>query len=216
MIPIVAFVGPSGSGKTTLVEKIIGELVAARVRVATIKHHLKELDVDKEGKDSWRHKRAGAGAVAIVAPAGVAVIRSEDREPDPGEVVERYLYDADVVLAEGYKAGALPSVVVTRKEAGELNLSEVKKPVAVVADYDVDAGDLPKFSLDDYAALAKFIKANYVDENPTRRVNMFVDGKVVPMKHFVRDMLERVVRALVDSLRGTKGAKKINIYIDGP
>ncbi len=214
MIPLVAFTGPSGSGKTTLMEKVIKELVAAGVRVATVKHHLKELDVDREGKDSRRHKRAGAAAVAIVTPAGTAVIRSEDGEPDINEVAERYLYDADVVLAEGYKAGAFPKVVVARKEAGEVDLKAIKKPVAVVADYDADSGKLPRFSFDDYAALAKFIRENYVDENPTRRVNMFVDGKVVPMKHFVRDLVERVVRALVDSLRGTEGAKKINIYID--
>jgi len=215
MIPVIAFVGNSGSGKTTLMENVIRELVAAGVRVAAVKHHLKELDVDREGKDSWRHKRAGACAVAVVTPAGVAAIRSENGEPDLNEVVERYLHDADVVLAEGYKTGIVPSIVVARKGVAEIDLSEVKKPVAVVADHDPGSGELPSFSFEDHAALAKFIKENYVDENPTRRVNVFVDGKVVPMKFFVRDLIDRVVRALVGSLRGTEGAGKINIYIDG-
>ncbi|MEA2014694.1 MAG: molybdopterin-guanine dinucleotide biosynthesis protein B, partial [Thermodesulfobacteriota bacterium] len=59
-IPIVSFVGKSGSGKTTLIEKIIPELTRKGWRVATIKHSHLTFDIDREGKDSWRHQKAGA------------------------------------------------------------------------------------------------------------------------------------------------------------
>jgi len=60
MIPVVSIVGKSGSGKTTLIEKVIPELTRKGWRVATIKHSNRGFDIDREGKDSWRHRKAGA------------------------------------------------------------------------------------------------------------------------------------------------------------
>jgi len=215
MIPVIAFVGPSGSGKTTLIEKTIKELSSRNLRVGTIKHHLKALDVDREGKDSWRHKAAGARAVAIVTPTGLAAIRSEDKEPDLIEIAERYFFDVDVVLAEGYKSADVPSIVVTREEKRkELDLSAIRKPVAVVADYEFDSGALPTFGLEDASAVAEFIAEKFLHPRSSRKVNLFVNGKTVPMKHFVRDIVEKTIRGLISTFRGTQNARKITILID--
>ena len=72
MIPIVSIVGKSGAGKTTLIEKMIPELKKRGYRVATIKHDVHGFDIDHEGKDSWRHKKAGAHATIISSPWKVA------------------------------------------------------------------------------------------------------------------------------------------------
>ena len=66
--PIVSIVGYSGSGKTTLVEKMIPELKRRGWRVATIKHNRHGFEIDHEGKDSWRHRRAGAGMTVLASP----------------------------------------------------------------------------------------------------------------------------------------------------
>ena len=66
-VPIVSFVGRSNSGKTTLIERVIPELVRAGYKVATVKHAGHGFDLDTEGKDSWRHKRAGASSVVVLS-----------------------------------------------------------------------------------------------------------------------------------------------------
>ncbi len=215
MIPLITFVGPSGSGKTTLIEKIIKELSSRNLRVGTIKHHLKTLEVDHEGKDSWRHKVAGAKAVVIATPGGTAAIRSEDKEPDLTEIAERYLFDVDIVLAEGYKSANVPSIVVVREETRkELDLSVIRKPVAVMTDCDIDTGAVPRYSLDDTDTIAEFIAEKFLQQRPSRKVNLFVDGKSVPMKHFVRDIVEKTVRGLISSFKGIENPRKITIMID--
>jgi len=215
MIPVIAFTGPSGSGKTTLLEKVIRQLSERNIRVGTIKHHLKALDVDHKGKDSWRHKNAGAKAVVIATPEATAAIRNEDREPDIIEIAERYLFDVDIVLAEGYKTADAPSIVVLREEVKKgFELSGIRKPIALVTDTDMVAGKIPKFSLDDAKAVADFIVEKYIVPEKKRRVNLFVNGKTVPMKNFVRDLLENTVRGLISTFRGTENARKITIIID--
>jgi molybdopterin-guanine dinucleotide biosynthesis protein B len=89
MIPVVSVVGKSNSGKTTLIEKMIGELVRRGYRVATIKHNLHGFEIDHEGKDSWRHKQAGARTTVIASPHRVAVVEDVEKDLDIGELVDR-------------------------------------------------------------------------------------------------------------------------------
>ena len=80
MIPIVSVVGKSDSGKTTLIEKLVPELTRRGYRVATVKHDMHGFEVDREGKDSWRHKQAGAHTVVIASPQKIALIRDVERD----------------------------------------------------------------------------------------------------------------------------------------
>ncbi|MCA9499713.1 MAG: molybdopterin-guanine dinucleotide biosynthesis protein B, partial [Nitrospira sp.] len=78
--PILGFVGRSNSGKTTLIERLIPELTHAGYRVATIKHAGHGFDLDTEGKDSWRHKRAGASAVIVLSKGSLAMFADVPEE----------------------------------------------------------------------------------------------------------------------------------------
>ncbi|MDP2972779.1 MAG: molybdopterin-guanine dinucleotide biosynthesis protein B, partial [Deltaproteobacteria bacterium] len=80
MIPIISIVGKSDSGKTTFIEKLLPELVRRGYRVATVKHDVHGFEVDREGKDSWRHKQAGAHTVIISSPTKVALIRDVEKD----------------------------------------------------------------------------------------------------------------------------------------
>lgn len=118
--PVVCVVGWKGTGKTTLAVALVAELVRRGRRVLTAKHgHGFELDT--AGTDSWRHRHeAGAGRVALVGPEGMAVMGDwgEGGEPSLRAVVRRYLADAELVVAEGWKRGPEPKVEVHREGAG--------------------------------------------------------------------------------------------------
>ena len=90
MPPIVCIVGASNSGNTTFLEKLIPELVRRGYRIGTIKHDAHGFEMDREGKDTWRHRQAGAQTIAIVSPNQTATIRRTDAELDLEEAVGRF------------------------------------------------------------------------------------------------------------------------------
>jgi molybdopterin-guanine dinucleotide biosynthesis protein B len=113
-IPVLSIVGRSNTGKTTLIEKMIPLLKSKGIRVATIKHHNHDFEIDYEGKDTYRHKRAGAKLAMIVAPGKLALV--EDLEEDLGfeEILNRHIRDVDLIIIEGYKNESIPKIEVYR------------------------------------------------------------------------------------------------------
>ena len=96
MIPIISIVGKSDSGKTTLIEKLVPELTRRGYRVATVKHDVHGFEVDREGKDSWRHKQAGAHTVVISSPQKIALIRDVEKDSTLDEIRRRWVQDVDL------------------------------------------------------------------------------------------------------------------------
>jgi molybdopterin-guanine dinucleotide biosynthesis protein B len=155
-IPIVSFVGRSNSGKTTLIERVIPELVLAGYRVATIKHAGHGFDLDTEGKDSWRHKRAGASAVIVVSKGSLAMFADVSSEIRVEELRDRFLDTTlDLVIAEGWKSGGFPKVVVIRDELGEVPVSP-ESLLAIVSNKPVDVA-VPVFHPDDVKGLTELL-----------------------------------------------------------
>ena len=155
-IPIVSFVGRSNSGKTTLIERVIPELVLAGYRVATIKHAGHGFDLDTEGKDSWRHKRAGASAVIVVSKGSLAMFADVSSEIRVDELRDRFLDDTmDLIIAEGWKSGGFPKVVVIRDELGEVPVSP-EGLLAVVTDKPIDVA-VPVVHPDDIKGLTELL-----------------------------------------------------------
>jgi len=103
MKPLVSFVGTSGCGKTTLIEKVISELVSRGYKVSTIKHDAHDFQMDKEGKDTWKHKRAGASAIIISNKKKYAVISDVEEEKSIYELAEMLPANTDIIIAEGFK-----------------------------------------------------------------------------------------------------------------
>ncbi|MFC1841439.1 molybdopterin-guanine dinucleotide biosynthesis protein B, partial [Thermodesulfobacteriota bacterium] len=100
--PLVIIAGWSGSGKTTLVEKLIPELKNKGLVTGTIKHHHNSLELDKPGKDSWRHRKAGAVKTIISSPECVGMVMDVDHDPDLDELIP-CMTGVDIVIVEGYK-----------------------------------------------------------------------------------------------------------------
>jgi len=120
--PVFIFVGHSGSGKTTLVEKLIPELTRRGLRVATIKHAHHKVVLDKEGKDSWRYKQAGATLSMLVTADELQLVADAVDQREPAQLAQRFLGEADMVLAEGFPLppGAQGAPDGRPRPAGEL------------------------------------------------------------------------------------------------
>ncbi len=155
-IPILCFVGRSNSGKTTLIERLIPELVQAGYRVATIKHAGHGFDLDTEGKDSWRHKRAGASAVMVLSKGSLAMFSDVSDEIKVEELRDRLLDQSiDLIIAEGWKSEGYQKIVVVREEIGEVPVSP-DGLLAVVSGKPIDLS-VPCLDRDDISALADLI-----------------------------------------------------------
>lgn len=155
-IPILSIVGKSGSGKTTLLEKIIPELKARGYRLATIKHHAHPgFEIDKPGKDTWRHAQAGSDLVIIIAPDKIASIRKLARELTLDEVTAG-IDGVDLILTEGYKSADKPALEVVRSEVSAEPISDTDQLVALATDVPLDV-DVPQFHPQDVKGIVEFI-----------------------------------------------------------
>jgi molybdopterin-guanine dinucleotide biosynthesis adapter protein len=154
--PIVSFIGRSNSGKTTLIERVIPELVKAGYRVASVKHAGHGFDLDTEGKDSWRHKRAGASSVVVVSKGSLALFADVSEHLKVEEVRDRFLDTSyDLIIAEGWKSEGYPKVIIVRDHLGEISYSP-DGLLAVVSDKPVDL-PVPVLHLDDVEGVAALL-----------------------------------------------------------
>ena len=162
MVPVVAVIGKKNCGKTTLIEKLIPELISLGYRVGTIKHHHGDISMDQPGKDTWRHRQAGASAVVLSSPTGLGFIRDVSGEISVQELVDFYLSDLDLVLTEGYKKESIPKVEIFRSS---IHSEPLEDPggniIAMVSDVRTNQ-EIPHFGLDDSMGLARFIEEKII------------------------------------------------------
>lgn len=215
MIPIVSIVGKSDSGKTTLIEKLVPELTRQGYRIATVKHDVHGFEVDREGKDSWRHKNAGAHTVVISSPYKVAVIRDVEKDLNLDEIREKLIRDVDLIVSEGYKNDVQPKIEVFRKEKHqELLCRKEDNLIAIVSDRIFDVG-VPCFDLEDAKGLSDFLMKKYLSPGKDENISLTVDGKAIPLNPFVKGFLRSAIRGMVVPLKGCGTAKRIEIRING-
>ena len=124
--PAISFVGRHNSGKTTLIERVIAELVSRGHDVGSIKHHHhKNFEIDHPGKDSFRHRAAGASETVIASPTLLARIKTLDEELECSEIV-RSMPGHDIVVVEGYRKSGLPSIEIMRSgNTADANVARV-------------------------------------------------------------------------------------------
>jgi len=161
---VIGFCGYSGSGKTTLIEQLIGRLRLAGQRVSVVKHAHHAFDIDQEGKDSWRHRQAGAFEVVVASNRRLAKIREFPVAEEPTvEQLLAELVECDWALVEGFKHAPLPKLEVWRAATGKPALYP-NDPFVIAIATDSAASlpaptGLPVFDLDDVDAIAEFVLA---------------------------------------------------------
>ncbi len=213
MIPILSIVGKSESGKTTLIEKLVPELVRRGYRIATIKHDVHGFEIDREGKDSWRHKQAGAHTVVISSPRKLALIRDVDHDAELPELREQYIRDVDLILTEGFKRNNQPKIEVFRQEVHqELLCRKEDNLVAIASNRRFDVG-VPCFDLNDAHGLVDLIEDHFLQGEKSPKMKLLVNTKEIPLSPFVQKAIQATVFGMLSALKGCRSPQTVELQI---
>lgn len=160
MPPVLSIVGKSESGKTTLIEKLIPELKRRGYRIGIVKHAHHGFDIDRKGKDSYRHRKAGADAVMIASSGQIAMIKD-----GPAECLDDlipYFEDVDLLLTEGFKGERAPKIEIFRSQRHQQPAClEDDTLIAMVSNTPLDLS-MPQFTSDDIPAIVEFIVSGFL------------------------------------------------------
>jgi molybdopterin-guanine dinucleotide biosynthesis adapter protein len=153
--------GWKNAGKTGLMERLVAEFTARGLTVSTIKHAHHHFDVDQPGKDSHRHRIAGAGQVLVTSDQRWALMGELRGAPEPSLAQHLARFDpVDLVLVEGFKRDRHPKIEAWRESAGNPLIATGDPTIrAVASDAVIDTAGRPRFDLDDTPAIADFIAA---------------------------------------------------------
>jgi molybdopterin-guanine dinucleotide biosynthesis protein B len=155
---VFGFAGFSGSGKTTLIEQLIPMFTARGLRVSLIKHAHHAFDVDQPGKDSYRHRHAGAQEVLVTSSRRWALMHELRGEAEPSlEALMSRMSGCDLLLVEGFKRAALPKLEVFRKAVGEALLHPHDPHIVAVASDAPLCAPVPVLNLNQPAQICEFI-----------------------------------------------------------
>lgn len=178
VIPTISIVGRSKVGKTTLIEKLIPEIKRRGYSVATIKHTAHNFDIDKRGKDSWRHAQAGADTVFICSPGKIAMVKRTSKEIPLPKIITSFTQDeVDIILTEGYKSATWPKIEVVGKEREATLLGKDKSEnlVAIVGDKSDKTINkcIPYFGSDETVRIVDFLEWNFIRPKERNVVDNF-------------------------------------------
>lgn len=160
MNKVIGVAGFKNAGKTTLVERLVTELTRRGHRISTVKHAHHSFDIDHEGRDSFRHRKAGASEVAVVSRHRWAIIHESRDEAEPTlEDILAKLAPCDLVIVEGYKRDTHDKIEVRNLDLAHPRLAgDDPTVVAIAANGQVADAPVPVFDRDDVTALARFIE----------------------------------------------------------
>jgi molybdopterin-guanine dinucleotide biosynthesis protein B len=227
---IIAVVGSSNSGKTTAVETIIKGLTEKGYTVASAKRiPEKDFTIDTEGKDTWRHAKAGASTILSVAPNELAIIEKVDTTEYTLEQIVTEFEEVDIIILEGFKGligqdATVPKVVAT-KTVDEISeaLERYKNILAFI-------GHTPDKKVKTEIPFIDVLKApeRFVDlvnqkvaglverkRKQEEKITIQVDGRFVPLSPFVQKIVGETILAMISTLKEIKieGEEKVSIVI---
>ena len=211
MIPVVSFIGYHNSGKTTFATEVVRILKERGYRVGVLKSTKhEEVIKDTEGKDTFRYKKAGAPSVGIVTPKELILFKEVAKVELP-HLAFLLFSDCDIVICEGFKSSNVPKLEVYRKELKEAPLfKKVPNVIGVISDTEIEG--IRNFPIEKPEKVADFIEEEFLKRKED--AELFVDGKKIPLKPFVRSALKGVILGFVKTLKGIgKESCKVEIRL---
>lgn len=158
MSKVINIVGcGSNVGKTLLMEGLIKELKTRGYSVATIKHDVHGFDIDKKGKDTYKHREAGSETVIISSKNRFAMIQELEEEKQLNEILNM-VKDKDIILVEGYKKSNLRKIEVYREGLSEKIISDNEKIISIASDVKLDVNGVNVLDYKDYVGLCDLIE----------------------------------------------------------
>ena len=226
---IVAVVGSKKSGKTTAIENLVQGLTKRGYRIATVKH-IPEADftIDTEGKDTWRHARAGASTVVSVAPNELATIKKVDTTKyGLSEIIRNVEDDIDITILEGFRKlieqnSAVPKIVAAKTTNEVLEASKRCKPIlSFVGPIPTEVAKLSISYIDVLKEPERLVDlvdkklVALVEKRRKRRedIRIQIDGRLLPLNPFVQKIMRNTILAIVSTLRDTKIKGDENLFV---
>ncbi len=179
IIPVVSFVGSSGAGKTTLIENIVPEIKSRGYRLAVIKHAPHGFNIDRKGKDSWRFTHAGADIVVLSSKDSLCMIQQVVEEPPLEEIISMFEGKVDVVVVEGYKRSAWPTIEVVRTSVNPRLIHSPEEILAIVSDQQFPL-NIPQYYFEETRLIANFIIEQIAKGTLIRREEKIAAEKLQP------------------------------------
>ncbi len=227
---IVGIYGYQDSGKTVMVEKVVEALAKKGYQVASVKHSPHRKSVDSEGKDTWRHWKAGSDPVVFSSDSETAIIKHSKMDAEKIAGILRTEFNPDVIIIEGFKEGDFPKValgnVPPRKGTVLVDpgldriVGYIENEVAIERTLaKLPCLDCGKCGLD-CEGLARAIvegKKQLRDcaELSDTRIDVRVDGHVIPTGRFVSDLVDKTIRGMLSSLKGYRSGGLVEIRLEG-
>ena len=214
----IAVIGSKDSGKTTVTEVLIRELTRKGYKVATVKHIPEQnFTIDTEGKDTWRHAKAGASKVISVAPKEIAVIHKVETEKLSLDDILQHCEDADIVILEGFKSliGTNPEIlkIVTVKNPEEAReASKIFRPIIAFSGAAANRLSKENFAipiidaLNETEKLVKLVeeKIGQIRKESSENFALYVDNRQISLKPFVQRIMKSSIIAMASTLKGVE------------
>lgn len=215
MIPMIAFVGDKKSGKTLILEQVVKTLTKRQKKIALLKHTAHSFKLDYPETDTARIFQAGAQLVAIAGKQELGLYGQMGFELDPEAVRDLFFPAVEAVLVEGYRNSLLPKIVVSLRHEVPAWARELGGLLAVVSE-NKPSFPVKHFKPTQINRLADLIEAFIKAHRGKREVKIYLDGKPLQIKPFIKDFFLNTITAMVGSLKGTEGARRIQLTIDLP
>jgi len=214
---IISIVGYSKSGKTTLLEKIIPILKSRGHTVGVIKHAGHGFSPDQPDKDSCKLQEAGAEGVVLVGSGQIGFLGRVD-ENDPmllDRIEQTFFFDRDIVLTEGFKKSDKPKIVVLTRGREEQLLKEIEGNIVATIGEKPVRSDGAHFRPDDPEGLVQILEDRFLKDRNRPSLRVVLDGKNIPMNHFVQEMVRSGIMGMLSPLKGYKDSRMVEVKING-
>jgi molybdopterin-guanine dinucleotide biosynthesis protein B len=212
---IVSVVGFSQSGKTTLIQEMIPLLRAKGYQVAVIKHTDKKIAEAPAGKDTFQFNQAGAQAVGLWGADGFTLTKSPGEAAAPAlEQAAFYLCpEVDILLTEGFKEANTPKILILTPGQEDRLVTEVRGVIIATVGPEPFKEELPHFQAQEAGRLVEMLELRFLKERREPRLRVWLDGKRIPMKDFVQDIIIQGIMGMLGTLRGVIPAKRVDITL---
>lgn len=189
---LIGFYGESNSGKTTLIIKIIEQLVKERYTVATIKNTDKNVKIDTEGKDTWKHQHAGAKLVALSSPYETDLIINKRMDVNKIADIIFACEPVDIVLVEGARNPNIPKIKIGNGEKRDNTIMQYQ---------------------DDFEEVMKIIKKEIDKKKRKQKIKIEVNGKEIVLSEFPADIITGTLVGMLSSLKGIDQINEVAIHL---
>jgi molybdopterin-guanine dinucleotide biosynthesis adapter protein len=211
---IVSIVGYKKSGKTTLVEQMIPIIKSKGYKFGVLKYTGEGLPEELEGRDTAKFRAAGAETVGLCGDDHFSLFKAGGHPALPLERLAAFFFpEADLVLTEGFKKQSFPKIALLSEGQEENLLAEVQGVVLATVGTKPFRDDLPHFQPGEADRIVELLEKRFLKERNEPRIRVWLDGKRIPMKDFVQDIIIQGIMGMLGTLRGFTPAKRVDITL---